>query len=353
MSKTRLQSSASQLPPSDDEATSDDASEAEDAIDDGVSGVEWKKVQTKKKKGKYICKGGRKTCGQELSGKSIMCEACHNWFHAKCQDLSDEAFRALKKFDFLWLCHSCRSNFEGIMNMTQLIEKRIDAAEKRIVQAVTDSKQPSKLTEAFDTKLENMERRVIEKMREQNQNVEAVLEESKKTAQSLPKYTEDMRNSAEKVVRFVENHVDQERKRNLIFHNIKESSATEAEMRKKHDSEAVQNITSALLGEDVKLETVKAFRLGKRSEDPNAKSRLLLVTYQKKEDADDLHKKRFKLKEKGFANTYITRDLPPVEREKLKKLRQELLEKGKEQYCIFQGEVVLKEDRDRVSRAEN
>ena len=59
-----------------------------------------------------------------------------------------------------------------------------------------------------------------------------------------------------------------------------------------------------------------------------------------KENVDELFKRRMKLKDVGFVNIYISRDLPREERELQKKLRMELAEKGKETHVIFRGRVV-------------
>ena len=91
------------------------------------------------------------------------------------------------------------------------------------------------------------------------------------------------------------------------------------------------------------------FRLGKKqqaSEDPQAaepKPRLILVKLKNKDHVEMLMKRRLNLKERGYPNVYITKDLPPEEREVQKKLRKELAEKGKETHRIFQGKVIRRE----------
>ena len=71
----------------------------------------------------------------------------------------------------------------------------------------------------------------------------------------------------------------------------------------------------------------------------------MLVKLTKKEEVQKLMKKRWNLKEVGFPNVYMTEDLPREEREKQKKLREELTAKGKENYRIFQGKVIHRGDR--------
>ena len=67
---------------------------------------------------------------------------------------------------------------------------------------------------------------------------------------------------------------------------------------------------------------------------------VLLVRLEKKEHADLLLKMRFNLREAGFVNIYINKDLPREEREKERLPRQELKEKGKDTHVIFRGRVV-------------
>ena len=73
----------------------------------------------KSRKYRYTCKGGQKVCGLTITSKEdcIMCDGCKSWFHPKCQGLSVEAFRALSKYDFLWLCITA-----SLKNMAGLVE---------------------------------------------------------------------------------------------------------------------------------------------------------------------------------------------------------------------------------------
>ena len=38
----------------------------------------------------------------------IQCESCEEWFHSKCQKLSDDVYDAVAKYDSLhWYCVQC------------------------------------------------------------------------------------------------------------------------------------------------------------------------------------------------------------------------------------------------------
>ena len=93
------------------------------------------------------------------------------------------------------------------------------------------------------------------------------------------------------------------------------------------------------------MKAERLIRLGKPREEPGTKPRLLLVTLQSTDQVEQVYQKRFGLKEAGLTNIYVTKDLPPVEREAQRKLRQELAAKGRDKYCIFRGSVILREDR--------
>ena len=108
-------------------------------------GEGWWEAGKKGKQGKkvrFICKGGDEPCDKVISGKekSIQCEACLEWYHPKCQDLSVEAFTAISTFQLLWICIDCRSRLSEILNMGKRVEVCIEKAEKRISKAVAKTK---------------------------------------------------------------------------------------------------------------------------------------------------------------------------------------------------------------------
>ena len=88
------------------------------------------------KKVKYICNGGDEPCdkviGANSKEKSIQCEACLEWFHAKCQGLCAEAFGAIQSYDLLWICKDCKHRLYDVLNTGRKIEACIEKAEKRI-----------------------------------------------------------------------------------------------------------------------------------------------------------------------------------------------------------------------------
>ena len=55
---------------------------------------------------------------------------------------------------------------------------------------------------------------------------------------------------------------------------------------------------------------------------------------------DSMIRKRTNLKNVGFPNIYLTKDLSPEERATEKRLREEVIKKGKDSYTIFRGQIV-------------
>ena len=147
------------------------------------------------------------------------------------------------------------------------------------------------------------------------------------------------------------------RERNILLHNIPESNSSSPELRKRYDQDSFQNVVEALLGEGSTMEVENVIRLGRRQQDGNTmedqKPRLMLIKLRDRRDVEELMKNRWSLKDRGFENIYLTRDLPPEEREARRKLRQELTEKGKETHMIFQGKVVPRQGRDSPGEQQN
>ena len=317
---------------------------------EGAEGGRWM-IAGKSKRTKNICKGGVKECGLALTEKDdcIMCDMCKSWYHPKCQGLSVDAFRAQVKYDFIWLCIGCKPKFEEIIDVQKHIVSRINEAEKNIVALLRDNKPREDIGKKLEGKISNMEKVVVEKIKEQQTRTEATLKEQKEAAQAMPKYSEELKKSARELKEIVKTREDKEmREKNILIHNIPESQSTNSEERKGYDHASFQNVVAALFGESeiANMEAVSVFRMGKKTEG-TTKPRLMMVKLKDRENVDKLMERRTKLRNVGFPNIYLSRDLPMEERLEQKKMREELREelnrKGKETHKIFRGRVVPRE----------
>lgn len=345
MPGTRREKSASQ-PCTRLEKT--DVSESESNDEEIVLRQKWTPASRKGKK--YVCNGGNEPCGKTITNRteSLMCDGCGMWYHASCQGISAGAFQALNKFgdELTWLCVSCKPKLAWIHTGNNL-EKRIEEAEKKILNEM------EKVTsESIKKRINDMEREITKKMLEQKAVIEV-------NSQALNKVAKEQKDMEEKVVKrigeqqqTIESSSQMMRKAaqskdmenravNIIIHNVEESTEESGETRKKHDHEKFKEIADSLGGEGAEVESI--IRLKRKDDGENKKARLMLVKMKRAEEADMLFRRRYNLKSKGFENIYITKDMPPEEREKLRKLRIELNEKGKENYVIFRGKVVPKQ----------
>ena len=343
--RARTASNSTQVanaPPENENVESDQESEESDTDGGTVRG--WSPATGKSRKTRYICKGGQKVCGLSVSRKgdsSIRCDSCKDWFHPRCQGLSMDAFRALSKYDFLWLCIDCRPKFEAILELGKNLETRIAEAERKILDSVSAAASKDG-HERLTRKIDQMEK-AITQMKDQQSKIEVAVNEQKDAVKSVPKCTEALKTSALEIKKIVQIQNRDSRESNVILHNIPESTSSDPEARKKHDAESFQGVVSSLLGNE-KVDIVQVFRLGKRETQepstPHQKSRLMMIKLKDREHVEQLIKKRTQLKEVGYPNVYLTRDLSPEERTEQKKLREELMQKGKDTHRIFRGKVV-------------
>ena len=305
----------------------------------------------KSRKTRYTCKGGQKVCGLPIASKEdcIMCDGCKEWFHPKCQGLSVEAFIALSEYDFTWLCMACKPKVTALLDMgISCLENRIAEAEKKILDTLKEQTQDDSRAHLTE-KIGHLEK-AVGQLCETQAKVEVFMREQKKAVQTVPQYTEELKHGAAEIKKFMQAQNKDERENNIILHNIPESMSPDPDVRKQHDTNNFKGVTTALVG-DVKVEIAQVFRLGKKQETQGApgsnakqKPRLIMIKLKDRDVVNQLIKRRTQLKEVGYPNVYLTKDLSPEEREVQKKLREELLQKGKVTHTIFRGKVVPKSD---------
>ena len=287
----------------------------------------WKAGKKGKKTAKvsFICRGGDVECGKEIIPKesSIQCEACGDWFHPDCQGLCKGAFKALAEYDLMWICMTCRERLADTLNLGKRVENRVAEAEKKIIKKVVEAKlqAAAEMEAKLEVSIKSLKADVAKQMSETSVSLKEVM---------------TTREKEEKV----------DRTCNIIVHNLPESESEEPGTRKEHDVTKVQEMAHALGLEGTQCGVENAFRLGKKTASEEnviaRKPRLLLVKLQSKDQVEKLLEERFKLKVNGFPNIYITRDLPLEERERQRKLRAELQQKGRDTHKIVRGKVVPK-----------
>ena len=71
-------------------------------------------------------------CGSIVGGRDrgIMCEICERWFHTKCQKVSEDTYKVLKKESNLhWYCIGCDKSVAKILETLTKVQVRVEAVE--------------------------------------------------------------------------------------------------------------------------------------------------------------------------------------------------------------------------------
>ena len=306
---------------------------------------------------KCDCIDGKKLCDMSTPGKdSIICDICKQAFHEKCQGLSTEAHEAIKKYKLFWMCGTCKQEIVTLKDkdgkespkfQVEHIKLRITEAESKIISVLKETAPEAGLTKQLEDKIAKIEKSLKE-FKEQQTRVETSINEHKESVQNMPKVSEKIKQSADQLQKIVQTRDKENRDQNIILHNIPEFSSQNMEECKQYDVDSFYNIAYALMGSKAdRVEVETTIRLGKQKEPspgdqnkPAPKARLMLIKLKCKEDVNVLLRCRTKLKDLGFPNVYLTKDLSPEERENQKRLRMELDRVGRDRYRIFRGEIV-------------
>ena len=231
--------------------------------------------------------------------KAVQCSFCEYWVHIECGDISEvlykEMFKRADTHGHFWVCMSCKSTSFVFRKQLDQLTERVGNVESRI-QKTDDN--VSKVTDDVST------------MKERIGNLE------------------DSRAADE--TRFQNNLLDEldtreNKKTNLVFHGIPESTSDRAEERKEADSLAVLDISKTIklklnMERDMKFMT----RLGAiRDRDESANPRPLLVGWNEEETKKSILSNARYLKGSKFEKVSIVPDLTKLQRDKEERLRKE------------------------------
>lgn len=295
-------------------------------------------------------------CDKAVTKKSkgVLCEYCAKWYHADCQGLSAEVVSAITVCgdSFHWFCNVCNPKALDVLRMVQSLKDKNDELEARIVNVegkLTD--QGNDFTE-FKEKQEAFNAGIAEKL-------EAEKTETREQAERI--VTERIEEGKENfVIESVREIAEREkRQKNLILFNVEESEADNAEDRKAHDLQEVENVVEHL-DMSIPPTATKPVRLGKKREDGNP--RPLRVTVGSVESRDEFLKKAKNLAEadnEKAKNTSIKRDMTPLEREMTRNLvrirntkREEAERSGNPAIWVIRNNKVVNIHRQRPSSAD-
>ena len=299
---------------------------------------EWV-IAGKKKKASKVTQTKTNQSTEKEKPKAIdmhtTCDACGT----KSENTLSKAGKEAKEMHgLMWLCDACTLQFVRFVTQEKIQQGEKEEEEMPLTERM-------KRAEANIAKITNALATIREK-------------ETGKKKDNIPQEIERPLGQSEEQKKTETNTIREQgptkennRKLNIIIHNIPEYPSENKEEGQQFDRDTFYNIAYSLLGNDANAVEVKeVVRLGKKKDGASTdisksdpKARLLRVTVTEEKHVDYLIRYRTYMKEVGFKNIYLTRDTPPEKREEERKLREELERAGKQTHKIFRGQVIPKE----------
>ena len=296
------------------------------------------------------------------SDKGVQCEICNKWYHSKCQDITEEAYKDISEMETLhWYCKICNASVEKSFAK---IQSRIDGIELELraeIKGVKDSnaqlageisKQAIKvdkvLAELRDELKRNAQETVIlgnslTKTKENIKKLEEIDNSNEgggtKWADIVSKQVKvEMGNvktqleSVKKSLTETKQHAEEEkekelRRNNIIIHRSEESKEETSEGRNKDDSEFCFRLVSDILGVDCERSDLKrVIRLGKKQESVN---RPVLLEFRSGTIKNSVMESLSKLRNASeeYKKLSVVHDMTKTERLECKELVQEAKKK--------------------------
>jgi len=287
-------------------------------------------------------------CNAPATENVMECVWCEARLHAKCAKISDEQCILIGNAsrNVVFLCTSCLEVLPEAFrsyDIYSLVDSRVSSVEKAISEAHTSTFQGLKaelatlqsITSNLATKVKDLYIQ-SKTLQEQLQAASCDLTNKSTSSPSVLEAAPSTSESSASTFLTVAKELDdrERRKNNVIVYNLPETSTSEDE---KWFSDLCKTVF------DLGVKITKVLRLGKPSED---RIRPLLIVL------DDLNQKEFIVshshylrRHPQYKNIYVSTDMTKFQRQKHKKLVQELKkrrERGERNLMILNGEIVLR-----------
>lgn len=348
-----------------------------------------------------------KICKRRVnSGENgLECELCECWFHIKCEKVKKEEYECIQEMGegISWYCRGCKDKAKNtkkilqenqalkseneslteqnleLMKKLESLSRKVEDIEEAMEDRVTGEIRKiraeiqviieAKVKEILDKEMNQFEKKVKDNLKNVEEIANIKLKESENQVKTMKRELDNMKKSVNQQdlteVRKEKEKSDmqmkeiqakfeelerEKRKKNIIVYNLKESENSEATERYKWDVAQCKRIFQQELSqENLKIENL--IRLGQKNE---ARNRPLLVKLENEEEKKEILKKAKQLRQtEDFSSVYLARDMTRDEREREKKLREELhqrrLNESKE-LIIKRGKIVKKEEAEARSK---
>ena len=302
------------------------------------------------------CGGG---CGKIVADtdNGLQCEVCEKWFHCKCIEVSEEAYKVISDTDALhWYCKACNVSVEKSLAK---IKAKVDILEEEMkaikdsnaslkqemskqaeeVKMIKDSaaslrSELNKQSAQFDQSLVGIRDEIISIKKQQAEQNSPAAQETKWTSIVSAQVKKEIGgvDNELKVVKKVlaetreqaaEEKQKEVRRNNIIIYRAKESTDESTEARYKFDKDFCFKLVSEVLEIDCEAAEIKrVVRLGKREEGEN---RPLLLEFRSNVTKNRVMESLSKLREApdNYKNLSVVHDMTKTERQACKHLVEE------------------------------
>ena len=232
---------------------------------------------------------------------AVGCASCGQWVHKECEELSDEIFNILAKKTggIKWHCQSCEASTARLEAAIKSVEIHLNTVEERM--GATEEK--TKLVEA---KADN-----------------AVL-----VAEQAGRAAAGVKEDVTRIV-FEELSEREDKKHNIILHNVGESASPNLVDTKKWDEDSFNNVTAAM-GVNLTFQESASFsrRLGAGG---GERARPLLIGLKKEEYKVAILSCASKLATSRLSSVSVVPDLTKKQREMDEEVRREADRRNREE----------------------
>ena len=261
--------------------------------------------------------------------KAVQCSLCQLWVHVTCEGMADECFKVLanasKNGGMYWACRSCTAYAAKFNNSIQEINRRLSKLESKVEEGANEVKEVQEEVSAMKESIDKL-----------NQNSSLAAS-----------------NSSEAV--FSELRERENRKQNLVIHNLEESGSRNKEDRIRDDKKLLHDVLRQM---DVKANVDKEIkfitRIGRK---PDEGSRPLLIGFKDQRLRDDVLDCSYRLNDCGepWCDVNVIPDLTNRQRKEEREIRAEAKrlndERSEDDKKNFQWKVVGRRGMSRLVKA--
>ena len=265
----------------------------------------------------------------------LQCEKCETWFHIKCENVSLDFYKALRKAsEEIWFCTACKGKVKSLIETVKELEQKNDLLQRKM--------------ECLEDKWDNLKDSMVrETMHMVMDNLKTEMSVNTMGGMTKKEIVEDVKDELLKAMK--EEEERKQRATNLVLYNVSESEKQTGQEKEQDDLEFCESIIKDGVGMEIPLDIQEVVRLGKHTNAQQlVKPRPILVKFKDSRVKWQILKNAKNLKRtdiEEFKNVFIAPDLTREQREWDKKLREELKSRkdaGEEGWYIKRGVLCRK-----------